>query len=161
MVKLRFDNSVSKYLKAHVSLNLVQRVQSKQEKILEKWVVLFAFSVPENEVLLQFRAIEVTQKNILQAQSLRKDSRRILELLDSPDTANITEDVKKLAKSFLATSDLVFTPKPEKSYRGDDSTRVEQSELSILARSFGHLLSSPLSLSDPDSDSVSSRSSSF
>jgi hypothetical protein len=64
------------------------------------------------KVLLEFREIDVSLRNIVQAQGLRKIGRQIIQLfLESPGGAKMSEDVRKCAASLYVVKELTFTPK--------------------------------------------------
>jgi hypothetical protein len=109
------------------------------------------------KVLLDFREVDVTLKNVVQAQSLKGIGRKIIQLfLDSPDKAMMTEDVRKYAASLVVTKDLTFTIKPKAppALLSADSEDPQEEHTQVSVRS-------PSIYSDDDSDSVSSYSSSL
>jgi hypothetical protein len=66
------------------------------------------------KLLLEFREVDVTLKNIVQAQSLKVAGRKIIKLfLDTPEKAKMTEEVKKYAANLVVVKELTFTIKPK------------------------------------------------
>lgn len=107
------------------------------------------------KVLLEFREIDMSLRNIVQAQGLRKIGRQIIQLfLDSPDRAKISEDVRKYAASFYVVKELTFVPKAPSADKCTDD-RIDQD-----GPGSGYPNSPASVYSDDDLDSVSSCSSS-
>jgi hypothetical protein len=66
------------------------------------------------KLLLEYREVDVTLKNIIQAQSLKGVGRKIIQLfLDTSEKAKMTEEVKKYAASLVVVKELTFTIKPK------------------------------------------------
>ncbi|KAE9369239.1 hypothetical protein N431DRAFT_345003 [Stipitochalara longipes BDJ] len=110
------------------------------------------------KTLLDFREVEITLKHVLQAQSLKRGGRQIIQLfLDSPDKAKMTEDVRKYAESLSIVKELTFKLKPLPAGEGivDDNAQAEH-----RVPGSGYPSGPPSVYSDDDSDSVSSYSSS-
>jgi hypothetical protein len=64
------------------------------------------------KVLLEFRENDVSLRNIVRAQGLKKIGRQNIQLfLDSPDRAKMSEDVRKHAASLYVVKELTFAPK--------------------------------------------------
>ncbi len=61
------------------------------------------------KLLLEYREVDVTLKNIVQAQSLKGVGRKIVHLfLNTLDKAKMTEEVKKYAASLVVVRELTF-----------------------------------------------------
>jgi hypothetical protein len=107
------------------------------------------------KVLLEFREIDVSLRNIVQAQGSRKIGRQIIQLfLDSPDRAKMSENVRKYAASLYVVNELTFTPKAPSADECTDN-HIDQD-----GPGSGYPNGPASVYSDDDFDSVSSCSSS-
>jgi hypothetical protein len=108
------------------------------------------------KLLLEYREVDVTLKNIVQAQNLKGVGRKIILLfLDTPEKAKMTEEVKKYAASLVVVKELTFTIKPKAPPASVFAEREDTQE------EHTHLPAPSLPVySDDGSDSVNSYSSS-
>jgi hypothetical protein len=112
------------------------------------------------KLLLEYREVDVTLKNIVQAQNLKGVGRKIIQLfLDTPEKAKMTEEVKKYAASLVVVKELTFTIKPkapsasvfaEREDTQEEHTRLPAPSLSVHSDDGSESIDSFSSCTDGD-----------